>query len=289
MPKTREELLEHLKEKACEIRIQGLQLISKGGMGHPGATLSSADIVAALYFHHLRIDPENPKWDKRDRLVISKGHGVPPFYIALAMKGFYSWEELYNTYGHVNSRFQGHPDMTKTPGIEVSSGSLGQGLSIAVGMALTAKLDGKTHHVYCFIGDGECDEGQIWEAAMSGAHYKLDNLIGIVDRNKIQAKGFTHEIMELEPFTDKWRAFGWNVIEVDGHDMEAILDALYDAVNIFNNGKPVVIIANTVKGRGVSWMENTSAWHTHAPNPEQCEEAVKELKAARMGEYQWRK
>ena len=289
VPKTREELLTYLKEQAREIRIKGIQLISKGRVGHPGATLSSADLIAALYFHFLRLDPQNPKWDGRDRLVLSKGHGVPPFYVALAQRGFYSWEELYETYGHVNSRFQGHPDSKKTPGIEVSAGSLGQGLSIAVGMAMAARYDGKTHRVFCFLGDGECDEGQVWEAAMSAAHYKLDKLVAIVDRNKIQAKGSTHDIMELEPFADKWRAFGWEVIEIDGHDLEAILDALYDATHLFCNGRPVVLIAHTIKGRGVSWMENTSAWHTHAPTAQECEKAVAELAAAGKEEYQWRK
>ncbi|MDO8686323.1 MAG: transketolase [Clostridiales bacterium] len=286
---TKEELLSELREKAREIRIRGLQLITKGKVGHPGATLSSADLVAALYFHFLRIDPQNPRWDGRDRLILSKGHGVPPFYVALAMRGFYSWDELYNTYRDVGSRFQGHPDMWKTPGIEISGGSLGQGLSVAVGMCIAAKADCKTHNVFCFMGDGECDEGQIWEAAMSAAHYRLDNLTGIIDRNKIQAKGFTSEIMDLEPFADKWKAFGWSVIEIDGHDMEEILDALYDATHLNSTGRPVVIIAHTIKGRGVSWMENTSAWHTHTPSPEQCERAVLELESVGKREYQWRK
>lgn len=289
MPKTREELLQYLRERAREIRVKGIQLISKGKVGHPGATLSSADIFAALYFHFLKLDPANPKWEERDRFVLSKGHGVPPLYVALALRGFYPWEELYTTYGRVSSRFQGHPDAQKTPGIEVSAGSLGQGLSVAVGMALAARYDGKTHRVFCFMGDGECDEGQIWEAAMAASHYRLNNLVGIVDRNKIQAKGFTHDIMELEPFADKWRAFGWHVIEMDGHDMAAILDALYDATHIHNINRPVVVIAHTVKGRGVSWMENTHEWHTHAPNAEECERAVRELMTADEEGYRWRK
>ncbi len=289
MPKTREELLAYLGDKAREIRIKGLQLISKGQVGHPGATLSSADFVAALYFHFMRLDPKNPKWDGRDRLVLSKGHGCPPFYVALALRGFYSWDELYGTYGQINSRFQGHPDRQKTPGMEMTAGSLGQGLSVAVGMALAAKNDDKTHRVFAVLGDGECDEGQIWEAAMAAAHYKLDNLVAIVDRNKIQAKGQTHAIMSLEPFADKWRAFGWEVLEADGHDMASVLDALYDATHLFCNGKPVAIIFHTIKGRGVSWMENTYAWHTHAPDAEQCARAVAELEAAGKEEYQWRR
>lgn len=289
MPRTREELLADLKEKALEIRVKSLQLITKGRFGHPGGSLSAADLVAALYFHFLRLDPQNPRWDGRDRLVLSKGHGVPPFYVALALRGFFAWEELYETYGHVGSRFQGHPDMRKTPGIEISAGSLGQGLSVAVGMALAAKADAKNHRVFCFMGDGECDSGQIWEAAMAAAHYRLCNLVGIIDRNKIQAKGYTHEIMDLEPLAAKWSAFGWQVQETDGHDMAAILDALYAATHLNHAGRPVAIIAHTIKGRGVSWMENTSHWHTNAPTLEECARAVAELTAAGKGDYQWRR
>lgn len=289
MPTSREELIKDLKAKAKEIRIRGIELISRGKNGHPGGTLSSADLVSALYFHVLRVDPLNPKWEERDRFVLSKGHGIPPFYVALAMRGFFPMDELMSTYGYINSRFQCHPDSRKTPGIEISSGSLGQGLSVAVGMAIAAKADQKTHNVYCFMGDGENDSGQIWEAAMAAAHYKLDNLIGIIDYNKIQAKGFINEIMGLEPLADKWRAFGWEVYEIDGHDMEEILDAFYDAKHLNRKGKPVVIIAHTVKGRGVSWMENTSKWHTHAPNKEQCAKAVAELEEMGEGDHQWRK
>jgi len=289
MPKTREELLADLKEKALEIRVKSLQLITRGRFGHPGGSLSAADLVAALYFHFLRLDPQNPGWDGRDRLVLSKGHGVPPFYVALALRGFFTWDDLYSNYGHVGSKFQGHPDMRKTPGIEISAGSLGQGLSVAVGMALAAKADGKAHHVFCFMGDGECDSGQIWEAAMAAAHYRLTNLIGIVDRNKVQAKGFTHEIMNLEPLADKWTAFGWHVLEIDGHGAAAILDALYEATHLNHTGRPVVIIAHTVKGRGVSWMENSSFWHNNVPSPEECERAVQELISAGKDAYLWRR
>ena len=276
-----------LKGKALEIRMKGLELISRGGVGHPGATLSSAELFACLYYSVLNIDPQNPKWDKRDRFVLSKGHGCPPLYVVLSMRGYYSWNDLIETYGKLHSCYQGHPDMNKTKGIDMTAGSLGQGLSVAVGMALAAKNDEKQHHVYCMMGDGECDEGQIWEAAMSAAHYKLDNLIGIVDYNKIQAKGSIHNIMGLEPFADKWRAFGWEVIELDGHDIEAILDGFYAAKFLSKIGKPIVIIAHTIKGKGVSFMENTYAWHTHAPNAEQLKAALSELQ--QKEEFVWKK
>ncbi len=277
--------LEELREKAQEIRRKGLELITKGQVGHPGATLSSAELFAALYFSVLNVRPDEPKWDGRDRFVLSKGHGNPPYYVALAMKGYYGMDELFDTYATINSRFQGHPDMKRTPGVDMSAGSLGQGLSACVGMALAARNDGKTHHVFCMLGDGECDEGQVWEAAMAAGHFRLDNLIAVVDRNKIQAKGPTSEIMDLEPFPDKWRAFGWEVIEIDGHCMEQILDAFYDAKYVKSAGKPIVIIAHTVKGKGVSFMENTCEWHTHAPNNEQLAAALVELENG--GDDRW--
>ena len=276
-------LIRYLMNKSQKIRVRSLQLIKKGNVGHIGATLSSADIVSVLYFYFLKIDPKNPQWAERDRLVLSKGHGVPPFYVALSMRGFFRWEELYSTYGHTGSRFQGHPDMRKTPGIEISAGSLGQGLSVAVGMALAARYDGKQHQVFCFMGDGECDEGQIWEAAMAASHYKLNNLIGIIDRNKVQAKGFTSEIMELEPFAEKWRAFGWKVIEVDGHNIEALINALNESVDLSSKNGPTVIIACTIKGCGVSFMENNSDWHAHIPNDEDFKKAIKELQCDNTG------
>lgn len=288
MINTKEEYLDDLKERAKEIRIKGLQLITKGGVGHPGATLSSADIFSALYYSILNIDPKNPDWDQRDRFVLSKGHGCPPLYVVLAMKGYYEWDELYETYGNIYSRFQGHPDMNKTPGIDMTTGSLGQGLSVAVGMAIAAKFDNKQHRIYCMLGDGETDEGQIWEAVMSASHYQLDNLIAIVDYNKIQAKGRVNEIMSLEPYVDKWTSFGWDVIEIDGHNMEQILDAFYEAKYLHGFGKPVVIIANTVKGKGVSYMENTFLWHTHAPNEQELKIAIDELKN-KEGRFLWKR
>lgn len=277
MEERKAQIVQELRNIANDIRIKGLELITAGKVGHPGATLSSADLFAALYFNVLNVRPDEPKWEGRDRFILSKGHGCPPLYVALAIRGYYGMDELMRTYGTYNSRFQGHPDMKRTPGVDMTAGSLGQGLSAAVGMALAAKNDGKTHTVYCMLGDGECEEGQVWEAAMSAAHYKLDNLIAIVDRNKIQAKGPTCEIMEVEPLPDKWRAFGWEVIECDGHSIEEILDAFYAAKHTAVPGKPVVIIAHTIKGYGVSFMQNTCEWHTHAPNEEQLARAVAEL------------
>jgi transketolase len=281
------EIISNLRKKALDIRIKSLELISKGGTGHPGGSLSSADILAALYYSVLRVDPLNPNWSERDRFILSKGHGCPPLYVVLGLKGFYPLEELFNTYGKLHSRFQGHPDMKKTPGIDMTAGSLGQGLSVAVGMAKAAKDDNLHHRVYCLVGDGECQEGQIWEAAMAAAHYELDNLCCIVDYNKVQAKGPTHEIMNIAPLGAKWDSFGWDIIEIDGHNMVEILDAFYVAKNLHNFGKPVVIIAHTVKGKGVRFMENTSEWHTHAPNKEQLDKAISEL--IEEDDYQWRK
>lgn len=287
MAKPKTEIIQYLEEKALEIRMKSLELISKGKTGHPGGSLSESDIIAALYYSILKIDPARPDWDERDRFVLSKGHGCPPLYVVLAMKQYYEWEELIRTYGQLHSRFQGHPDMKKTPGVDMTAGSLGQGLSVAVGMAKAAKDDGKTHRVYCMVGDGECQEGQIWEAAMAAAQFRLDNLCCIVDYNKVQAKGPTHAIMNIDPLADKWRSFGWDVIEIDGHNMEKILDAFYEAKYLHYFGRPVVIIAHTVKGKGVGYMENTSEWHTHAPNQEQLEQALDDL--AREDEYAWKR
>ena len=271
-----------LEEKAYQIRRLALEMITYGQVGHPGGSLSEAEALACLYFSELRVDPKNPGWPDRDRFVLSKAHACPGQYAALALKGFFPIEEIY-TYGAIDSRLQSHPDMKKTPGIEISGGSLGQGLSTSVGMAI-----GLQHFrrykpvVYCMIGDGETNEGQIWEAAMAACHYHLDNLIAITDYNKVQAKGFTHEMMKLEPLADKWRAFGWEVQEVDGHDIIEILEALHVARYIHVRGKPSMIISHTIKGRGVGWMELNSRWHTHAPLPKQTDEALREI-ASRYG------
>lgn len=271
------EVVRNLRKKAQAMRKDIVKMIGAAKSGHPGGSLSAADIVATLYFHVMKHDPQNPKWLERDRFVLSKGHAGPVLYAALAEAGYFPKEELL-TFRKLNSRIQGHPDMNKTPGVDFSTGSLGQGFGAANGMAMAAKLDKLNHHIYVMIGDGESQEGEIWEAAMSGAHYKLDNLTAVLDHNGLQIDGPNLEVMGLEPVADKWRAFGWNVIEIDGHNFEQIL-AAFDPARIVP-GKPTMIIARTVKGKGVSFMENAVDWHGKAPKPEEVEMAVAELGAA---------
>ena len=271
-----EELVKRLRKIALQIRKDVLLMTTRAGSGHPGGSLSCAEIIACLYFHHLRYDPENPKWEDRDRFILSKGHSCPAVYAALSMVGFFPRKELW-TLRKIGSILQGHPDMKKTPGIEASTGSLGQGLSIGIGMALAARLDRRNYRVYVLLGDGELDEGQVWEAAMAAAHYKLDNLTAIVDYNKIQLDGPVNYIMSLEPLADKWRAFGWHVIEIDGHDVKQVLDALDAAEEV--EGRPTVIIAHTVKGKGVSFMEHQVKYHGKALTEEELERALRELEA----------
>ncbi|MDO8491566.1 MAG: transketolase [Dehalococcoidia bacterium] len=263
-----------LEEKARVLRRHIINITGRAGSGHPGGSLSAADIVAALYFKVLRHNPSDPKWRERDRFILSKGHAAPLLYAALAEGGYFPVQEL-ETVRQINSRLQGHADKTVTPGVEMSSGSLGQGISFGIGAALAARLDSLPYRVYVLLGDGECDEGQVWEAAMAAAHFKMDNLTAIVDRNEIQLDGWTEEIMNLEPFADKWRAFGWNVVEINGHSISEILDAFEKAKSF--QGRPSVIIAHTVKGKGVSFMENNPEFHGKAPNPEQVKLALKEL------------
>lgn len=277
MKRPDKQLIALLEEKAYQIRRMSLEMITYGQVGHPGGCLSEAEILACLYFSELRVDPRKPKWEDRDRFVMSKAHGCPGQYAALALQGFFPLEEIY-TYGAIDSRLQSHPDTCKTPGIETSGGALGQGLSVAVGMALGLRHFKKyVPRVYCLVGDGETNSGQIWEAAMAAANYKLDNLIAVTDYNKVQAKGFVHELMAIEPLADKWRAFGWEVQEVDGHDVEELLEAFHAARYIHVRGKPSMIIAHTIKGKGVSWMELDSQWHTHAPLPDQADAALREI------------
>lgn len=277
MKRPSHETLSLLEEKAYQIRRLALEMITFGQVGHPGGSLSEAEILACLYFSELRLDPANPTWQDRDRFVMSKAHGCPGQYAALALLDFFPIEELYS-YGAIDSRLQSHTDMCKTPGVEMSGGALGQGLSTAVGMAIGLRHFKKcSSRVYCLIGDGESNSGQIWEAAMAAAHYKLDNLIVIIDYNKLQAKGFVHEMMSIEPLADKWRSFGWEVDEVDGHDLQELLEALHRARYIHVRGKPSMIIAHTVKGKGVSWMEFNYRWHTHAPLPEEAGRALEEI------------
>lgn len=269
-----------LKDKAKEMRIEMVKMLNKAGSGHTGGSLSLGEIMSVLYFHYLRLDPKNPDDPERDRLVLSKGHAVPAQYAALALKGFFDREEL-NDLRKTGSMLQGHPDMAKTPGVEMTTGSLGQGLSTANGMALAAKLDGRDTKVVAILGDGEIQEGQIWEAAMSAAHYRLDNLVGILDYNGLQIDGEVRKVMNPSPVVDKWRAFGWEVMEIDGHDIEAIYQALKKAESI--KDKPTMIIANTVKGKGVSFMEDEEGWHGKTPNDEELEKALEELGASKEG------
>ncbi len=250
-------------------------MVGRAGSGHPGGSLSCADIIAALYFGDvLRVEPDQPNWPGRDRFVLSKGHAAPVLYSALARRGFFS-EGLLPALRQFGSPLQGHPDCRKVPGVEASTGSLGQGLSIAVGMALAAKLDVSDYRVWVLMGDGECQEGQVWEAAMSASHYKLDNLIAIVDHNHLQIDGRVEDVMSLDPLVEKFKAFGWHALSVDGHDVERLMDVFQQAIDV--KGKPVVIVAETVKGKGVSLMEGKKEWHGKAPDAGQVEQALKQL------------
>ncbi len=280
-----EQKIRELEQTAYQIRTLAIESISACEVGHPGGSLSQADILAALYFDELRIRPSDPNWEDRDRFILSKAHTCHSLYSALALKGFFPKEELFRG-GHIKSVLQGHADMKMTPGLDASGGSLGQGLSIAAGMAWAARKMRKDLHVYCLVGDGECEEGQIWEAAMSAAHNKLDNLTCIVDYNKVQAKAWVYDEINLDPLADKWISFGWQTVEIDGHDMEEILQAFYTARWMNRTGRPTVIIAHTVKGRGVPWMEFNPAWHTHAPNEEDKKRALADLETSygRCGE-----
>ncbi len=244
--------------------------------GHPGGSLSAADIFTYLYFKEMNVDPQVPQWEDRDRFVLSKGHCCPSLYAVLALKGFFDWDEL-TSLRHVGAMLQGHPDMKGTPGIDMSTGSLGQGVSAACGMALAGKLDNKDYRVYTVLGDGEVEEGQVWEAAMFASHHKLDNLVVIVDQNGLQIDGPVAEVGGIEPLDKKFEAFGFEVIKIDGHDFEQIKDALDRAKTV--KGKPTAILAKTVKGKGVSFMENQVGWHGVAPNKEQYEAATAELQA----------
>lgn len=268
------ENIEELKNIAKNIRKGIIEAVYSGQSGHPGGSLSIADIITVLYFNEMNIKPEDPKDENRDRLVLSKGHCAPALYSALANRGFFETEEL-KTLRNIESRLQGHPDMKKIPGIDMTTGSLGQGLSAANGMAIAGKLDNKDYRVYCILGDGEIEEGQIWEAAMASNKYKLDNLCVIVDNNNLQIDGTIEEVMSSYPIDEKFKSFGFQIINIDGHDIEEILKAFEVARNI--KGKPTCIIAKTIKGKGVSFMENQAGWHGKAPNEEQYIQAMEEL------------
>jgi transketolase len=263
-----------LKEMAKKLRRHVITMIAAAGSGHPGGSLSAADIITALYFKILRYKPENPEWSHRDRFILSKGHAAPILYAALAEAGYFSVAEL-ATLRRLDSRLQGHTDRNLTPGVEMSAGSLGIGLSFSIGVALAARLDSKTYRTYVLLSDGECEEGQTWEAALAAAHFNLDNLTAVIDCNGMQLSGWTRDIMNLEPLISKWQAFGWHVIDIDGHDLDQILAAFPEAEK--TKGKPTVIIARTTKGKGVSFMENNITFHGKAPTREEAERALKEL------------
>ena len=268
--------LNQLKKTAAQIRLDILEGVHAASSGHSGGSLSIADIITYLYFEEMNIDPANPNWSERDRLVLSKGHTAPALYAALAQKGYFPREEI-KKLRQVDSFLQGHPDMKGTPGVDMSTGSLGLGFSSACGMALAAKIDGKAFRTYAIIGDGESEEGQIWEACMFAAHYKLDNVCAIFDWNGLQIDGPVAEVMNPTPHDTKLEAFGFHVITIDGHDFEQIAAAFEEAKTV--KGKPTAIIAKTVKGKGVSFMENQVGWHGSAPNDEQYATAVAEIKA----------
>ena len=266
-----------LKKTAAEVRLGILEGVYNAGSGHPGGSLSAADVMTYLYFCEMNIDPQNPKMPNRDRFVLSKGHAAPLYYSVLANRGYFPKQDL-ATLRKLDSYLQGHPDMKHTPGVDMSTGSLGLGISAACGMALAGKMGKYDYRVYTMIGDGESEEGQVWEAAMFAAHYKLDNLCALLDLNGLQIDGKITDVMDPTPHDEKFRAFGWNVFTCDAHDFDSIEAAFNEAKNA-NNGKPSVIISSSVKGKGVSFMENQCGWHGKAPSKEEYETAVSEIKA----------
>lgn len=265
-----------LARTATNIRKGIITAVASAGSGHPGGSLSIADIMTYLFFREMRIDPKNPKNPDRDRFVLSKGHCSPGLYSTLANRGFFPVEDL-KGFRQADSYLEGHPNMDKVPGVDMSTGSLGQGISAAVGMALAGKLDKKDYRVYAALGDGELEEGQVWEAAMAAAHYKLDNLTAFVDYNGLQIDGKITDVMNPEPIADKFRAFGWEVIAINAHDFDEIEKAVNYAKSF--KGKPVMVVAHSVKGKGVSYMENQAGWHGSAPKKEQADQAIAELDA----------
>lgn len=262
------------EQLAAKVRIDVIRAIHSAGSGHPGGSLSAADLVTALYFREMNIDPANPAKADRDKFILSKGHAGPVQYAALAERGYYPVSDMMSL-RKLGSRFQGHPNMHKVPGIEMSTGSLGQGISVSVGMALANKLDGNPGRVYTLLGDGELQEGLVWEALMSAAHYGLDNLVAIVDFNGLQIDGKNDDVMTVKPIDEKFKAFGWNAVVIDGHDFAQIFDA-FDRARAYKD-KPTAIIAKTHKGKGVSFMEDNPGWHGKAPNAEEAKQAVEEL------------
>lgn len=263
-----------LKNSTKNMRINIIEMLNESQSGHPGGSLSACEILAALYLEEMNIDPKNPKWDDRDRFILSKGHAAPVLYAALVEKGYFPKEEL-NSLRKIDAMLQGHPDMKGTPGVDMTTGSLGQGLSAANGIALAGKVDKKDYRVYSLIGDGEVQEGIIWEAAMFAPHYKLDNLTVFLDHNGLQIDGANKDIMNIEPIDEKFKSFGWHIINIDGHSFDEIFKAIDEAKN--TKGKPTMIIAKTIKGKGVSFMEDQAGWHGKAPSDEETKKAIEEI------------
>lgn len=265
---------DNLMRKAASVRRKIVEMICRGKGGHLGGAMSCVDVLAALFFEILRLDPENPFWEERDRFILSAGHKCLALYATMALRGYFDEEKLF-TYGTLDSSFPGHPDRHKLAGIEANTGSLGHGLAIGCGMALAAKMDAKSWKVFVLLGDGEIEEGTVWESAAAASHYKLDNLVAIVDKNGLQIQGPTYEVMNLEPLVEKWRAFGWQVRQINGHNFDEIFPALSDVP--LEKAFPTVIISNTVKGKGLSFAENKPEFHQWAPTPEECHKALKEI------------
>lgn len=269
-----ESLIVELEERARELRLDSLDMIYHRKAGHPGGSLSAAEIVAVLFFHKLRLDPQRPNWPERDRFILSKGHASAILYAALARRGFFPLKDL-KRWGELDCHLQGHPDRLKTVGVEMTTGLLGHGVAIGAGLALAGRLEGLAYRVYVLLGDGECQAGVVWEGAMAAAKYRLTNLTAIMDYNGVQLDGPVHQIMPLSPVLDKWRAFGWTVLEVDGHNTRQVLEALDTADEIHH--QPTIIVAHTTKGKGISFMENDSNWHGRPPDEAQYRQAVGEL------------
>ncbi len=269
-----ESLILELQERARELRLDSIKMIYRRGAGHPGGSLSSAEIMAALFFQKMRLDPQQPDWSERDRFILSKGHASAILYSALARRGFFPMEDL-EAWGDLDCHLQGHPDRLKTPGVEMTSGLLGHGVAIGAGLALAARMDGQSSRVYTLLGDGECQAGVVWEGAMTAAKYRLSRLTAIVDYNNVQLDGAVHEIMPMEPLADKWRACNWAVLQINGHNLREVLEALDMAAEIHN--RPTVIIARTTKGKGVSFMEDKAKWHGIPPSDDEYAQALAEL------------
>ncbi len=269
------QLIKELEEIAKQLRINVIEMVYRRGQGHPGGSLSPAEIIAALFFHHLRIDPDRPDWENRDRFILSKGHACSLLYSALAKRGYFPAEEL-KTWGCIGSRLQGHPDRLKTPGVDMTTGCLGHGINIGAGLCLAGQIKGLDYHTYVLIGDGECQSGILWEGIMLAGKYKLSKLTAILDYNEVQLDGRVEDIMPLEPIKDKWQAFNWAILEINGHDMKEVVDSLESACDITD--KPTVIIAHTTKGKGVSFMEGKAQWHGRAPNENEYKQAMEELR-----------